>query len=186
MDGTGGWGLPVAVEVCGQRFAIRSDFRAVLDALAALQDEGLAPHERVAAALRIFYPDWRALPDAAAAFGAAMVFVNLGRPVEEGPPRRVLVDWGRDAPLIAPAIDKVLGYSCRQAPYLHWWEFIGAYFCIGRGLFSEVVALRDKRARGARLDAAERAFCAEHPDWVTPPGAAPSAEEEAFFAQLGV
>ena len=32
------WELPTTVDVDGQNFAIRSDFRAVLDALAALAD----------------------------------------------------------------------------------------------------------------------------------------------------
>ena len=35
------WELPTTVEVAGRSFAIRSDFRAVLDALAALTDPDL-------------------------------------------------------------------------------------------------------------------------------------------------
>lgn len=39
------WELPTTVDVCGQTFAIRSDFRAVLDALAALADPELSQQE---------------------------------------------------------------------------------------------------------------------------------------------
>ena len=37
------WELPTTVMVAGSSFAIRSDFRAVLDALAALTDPDLTP-----------------------------------------------------------------------------------------------------------------------------------------------
>ena len=39
------WDLPVTVDVNGQPFVIRSDFRAVLDALAALSDPELTQAE---------------------------------------------------------------------------------------------------------------------------------------------
>lgn len=41
-----GWRLPVTVEVGGQPFSIRSDFRAVLDALSAMQADDLPPEEQ--------------------------------------------------------------------------------------------------------------------------------------------
>lgn len=40
------WELPTTVEVAGHSFAIRSDFRAVLDALAALTDPDLTQQEQ--------------------------------------------------------------------------------------------------------------------------------------------
>ena len=51
------WELPTTVDVCGQTFAIRSDFRAVLDALAALADPELSQQEQYLACLEIMYPD---------------------------------------------------------------------------------------------------------------------------------
>ena len=39
------WELPTTVMVAGSSFAIRSDFRAVLDALAALTDPDLTQQE---------------------------------------------------------------------------------------------------------------------------------------------
>ena len=41
-----GWKLPTSVTVCGQEFAIRSDYRAVLDAISALRDPELSPQEQ--------------------------------------------------------------------------------------------------------------------------------------------
>lgn len=77
-----GWKLPTSVTVCGQEFAIRSDYRAVLDAISALRDPELSPQEQTLACLEILYPDWKLLPDLSAAAQAAMVFINCGKPVE--------------------------------------------------------------------------------------------------------
>lgn len=57
------WNLPVAVSVCGKEFVIRSDFRAVLDALAVLDDAQLTPPERQFACMRILYPNWQEISD---------------------------------------------------------------------------------------------------------------------------
>ena len=72
------WELPTTVEVAGQKFAIRSDFRAVLDALAALADPELTQQEQYMACLQILYPRWRDLPDLNDALQAAFIFINNG------------------------------------------------------------------------------------------------------------
>lgn len=181
-----GWGLPTTVEVAGQTFAIRSDFRAVLDALAALRDEELPQAWRLAAFLKVMYPQYEKLPDAEGALQAAMEFINLGRPLPQNQAQRVaLVHWDTDVQLIAPAVDKVLGYSCRACTYLHWWDFVGAFSNIGKGLFAQVVAIRDKRARGRALDKAERAFARENEELIGPVTRL-TKEEEEFFRRMGV
>lgn len=70
------WELPTTVMVAGSSFAIRSDFRAVLDALAALTDPDLTQQEQYVACLQILYPRWKELPDANAALRAAFTFIN--------------------------------------------------------------------------------------------------------------
>jgi len=181
------WNLPTTVTISGEEFTIRSDFRAVLDALAALSDKELSTQEQCMSCMQILFPKWEFIPDYNAAFIAAMEFVNLGKPVQKNqPPKPRLVDWEKDVDLIAPAIDAVLGYSCRRCEYLHWWEFVGAYSCIGRGLFSQVVSIRSKRAKGKALDKAEQEFARENADLISLPGAELTSEEEEFFKRLGV
>ena len=181
-----GWGLPTTVEVAGQTFAIRSDYRAVLDAIAALRDEELPQAWRLAAFLKVMYPQYEKLPDAEGALQAAMEFINLGRPLPENQPERIaLVHWDTDVQLIAPAVDKVLGYSCRACAYLHWWDFVGAFSNIGKGLFAQVVAIRDKRAKGQALDKAERAFARDNEELIGPVTRL-TKEEEEFFRRMGV
>lgn len=111
-----GWKLPTSVTVCGQEFAIRSDYRAVLDAISALRDPELSPQEQTLACLEILYPDWKRLPDLSAAAQAAMVFINCGKPVEAAVPKPALVDWDTDAAIMAPAVDKVLATAAAAAP----------------------------------------------------------------------
>lgn len=158
----------------------------MLDALAVLHDDELEPVEQRLACLRIFYPRWQELPDPAEAFAKAMEFVNLGQPINpEKPPKAALADWDKDAPLIAPAVDEVLGYSCRQCAYLHWWDFIGAYQNIDpEGLFGTVVRVRSKRRKGKKLDKSEEDFCRDNPDLIELPHKR-TAEEERLLALLG-
>lgn len=181
-----GWTLPTELTVQGETFAIRSDFRAVLDALAALNDRALPEQARYLSFLQIFYPQWERLPDAQAAMTAALEFVNLGRDMTaEQTAKPALIHWDTDVQLIAPAVDKVLGYSCRCCPYLHWWDFIGAFQNIGDGLLAQVVNIRNKRIKGRKLDKAEQEFARENSALI---GASVQlqSEEEEFFKRLGV
>lgn len=180
------WKLPVTVLICGREFSIRSDYRAVLDALAALNDTAMTEQERIAASIKIFYPNYERLPDPAAAFSSAMTFVNLGKETpREQEKKPQLVRWDKDVEILAPAIDKVLGFSCRRCEYLHWWEFIGAYYGIGDGLFAQVVNIRNKRAKGKPLEKFEDQFVRDHADLIGP-AVTITEEEEAFFRSLGV
>ena len=182
------WDLPTTVDVAGRAFAIRTDFRAVLDALAALADPELTRQEQYMACLQILYPRWQELPDANAALRAAFVFINGGKEEEARGPRPRLVDWEQDAALIAPAVDKVLGYSCRRCDYLHWWEFLGAFYGIGDGLFAQVVNIRSKRAKGKKLNNQEREFARENALLIkirAPESAEDKAEKERLLELLG-
>lgn len=182
------WELPTTVEVARQTFAIRSDFRAVLDALAALADPELTQQEQYMACLQILYPRWRDLPDLNDALQAAFIFINNGKDEESRSPLPRLVDWGQDAPIIAPAVDKVLGYSCRRCNYLHWWEFLGAFYGIGDGLFAQVVNIRSKQARGKKLEKSELEFARENARLIKirdPESAEDRAEKERLLEMLG-
>lgn len=182
------WSLPTTVAVAGRAFAIRTDFRAVLDALAALADPELTRQEQYIACLQILYPRWQELPDANEALRAAFVFINGGKEEEARGPLPRLVDWEQDAALIAPAVDKVLGYSCRRCDYLHWWEFLGAFYGIGDGLFAQVVSIRSKRAKGKKLNDQEREFARENAILIkirAPESAEDKAEKERLLELLG-
>ena len=73
-----------------------------------------------------------------------------------------------------------------RACSLHWWEFIGAFGCIGDGQFAQVVSIRNKRLHGKKLDKAEQEFVRNNPDLVTLPKHKLTSAEEEFFKSLGV
>ena len=59
------WDLPIAVEINGKQHPIRNkcDYRVVLDAVCALNDNELTDEEKVKCALFIFYEDISAIDD---------------------------------------------------------------------------------------------------------------------------
>lgn len=151
--------LPTAVEIQGASYEIRSDFRAVLDICAALNDPELNEQERAFAALYIFYPQFETIPQEhlQEALNQCCRFINCG---EDNPPnqkRPRLMDWEQDFPYIVAPVNRVIGQEIRAMPYLHWWTFISAYYEIGgECTFAQIVRVRDKKARGKQLDKSEK------------------------------
>ena len=120
--------------------------------------------ERWYVAMRLFYPDFAAMPrqDWPAATRFLTEFLAAGRPEPAaGTPR--LMDWQQDAPLIAAGISRVAGQDVRALPYLHWWSFLGWFDAIGEGTFATVVAIRDKLRRGQEAGALGTGFLPHPP-----------------------
>lgn len=154
-----GYDLPTTATIGGAVYAIRSDYRAVLDVMQVMADPEITDGERAAMALVVFYPDSDAIPagDLKEAIDFLYWFVGGGERSDGGRKPRVM-DWDQDFPLIAAPVNRVLGFECRSCEYLHWWSFLAAYREIGECTFAQVVAIRRKRAAGKKLDKQERAF----------------------------
>ncbi len=169
--GAEAYGLPVTVEVAGVRVPIRTDFRAVLDVLAAASDPLLDDGARAAVMLVIMFPGWRTLPRERVgdALLAARDFIDRGSVGRGGSGTVRLFDWRADAGLIVPAVNRVAGFDVRAAEYLHWWTFLSYFFEIGDSLFGAVLRVRKKRAAGKKLDAAEAEFFRENREFFDPP-----------------
>ena len=56
----------------------------------------------------------------------------------------------------------MLGFEARSVEYLHWWTFLAAYMEVGDCLFAQVVSIRNKKARGKKLEKYEQQFYREH------------------------
>ena len=158
-----GYDLPTSLAVGGIERPIRSDFRAVLDVLAAMNDPLLGEREKSAVMLYIMYPglseiDPRFYTEAAA---AACDFIDCGQR-GDGAARPRVFDWEHDAGLIVPAVNGVAHTEVRALPYLHWWTFWGYFTEIGDCLFSTVLGIRYKRARHKKLERWENDFCREN------------------------
>ena len=159
--------LPASVEVGGAEYAVRSDYRAVLDICAALSDPELDGRERAVVALTIFYPDCGDIPPEhwQEAVDQCLRFISGG---EESAPRRApkLVDWEQDFQHIIAPINRVLGQEARAVEYMHWWTFLAAYQEIGDCTFAQIVRVRDRLARGKPLDQVDREWYRTHRDLV--------------------
>lgn len=161
--------LPVSVDVNGHAYEIRSDYRAILDIIEAINDPELTNSERAEAVLRIFYKQFEEIPprDYNAAINRCIWFINCGYEEErtESKPER-LMDWKQDFPLIVSPVNRVLGKEIRALDYLHWWTFIGAYQEIGGCTFAQIVNIRQKKAHGKKLDKDEQEYYKKNRDLI--------------------
>nr|DAU55006.1 MAG TPA: hypothetical protein [Caudoviricetes sp.] len=152
--------LPTSVEINGQEYEVRSDFRVILDILEAIGDVELDDQQRAAVVLDIFYPGFEDMPadDYEEAIAKCMWFINCGQIEETSKKPKKLVDWQQDFPVVVAPVNRVMGTEVRLMEYLHWWTFIGAYQEIGDCLFAQIVGIRQKLANGKSLDKSEREF----------------------------
>ena len=117
------WELPTSLEVGGKEYAIRTDYRVILDILAAMNDpeifvpgmtEGEKKMEQSMTMLQILYIDFDSMPpkDWQEAMKKAVDFIDCGIKGDDKPKPRSM-DWEQDAPIIAPEISKIAGRDIR-------------------------------------------------------------------------
>lgn len=162
------WELPTSLNVGGTDYEIRTDYRVVLDILAAMNDpeifepgmtEQEKDMERTMTMLQILYVDFESMSsrDWQEAADRAKDFIDCGIK-DDGKPRPRLMDWEQDAPLIVPAVNKTAKMDVRTVKYMHWWTFFGFYMEIGECLLATVVSIRDKKRKGKKLEKWEKEF----------------------------
>lgn len=156
------WDLPTSFTVGGIEYEIRSDFRAVLDILAAFGDPELPAEWKTVVMIKILFPAWESIPksDLQEAAEKAVAFIDAGMEGDSGKPR--LMDWEQDAGIFVPAVNRVAGQEVRALPYLHWWTFLGYYMEIGESTFSQVLSIRRKKQKGKKLEKWESEFYREN------------------------
>lgn len=156
--------LPTALEVGGQSYAIRYDFRAVIDVINILNNAEFRDAERYFCAMKVFYVEFDKIPirDYQEAMERCYEFISYGSSDDgNGPP---LMSWEQDLKYIIPPVSKTIGRDVRSISYdsatntggLHWWTFLSAYMEMGDCLFSQIIKIREKLSRGSPLDASEK------------------------------
>lgn len=163
------WEFPTSLNIGGVDYEIRTDYRAVLDLFAALSDPELTDSDPQMTAymqsrviLEIMFPDCDSIPaeHIQEALDKVAEFIDMGISDDRKKPRTM--DWEQDAPILIPAINKVLNCEIRAQKYMHWWTFLGAYMEIGESLFSNVIHIRQKKASGKKLEKWEQDFYKEN------------------------
>lgn len=157
--------LPQLVSVNGVEYSVRTDFRDILKIVVAFSDPELDDNEKLYVCLFIFYKEFDLIPknDYDDALKAAIRFIDHGMDDEDCTEEdaRILprvMDWEQDEAILFPAINKVAGFEVRNSEYIHWWTFIGYYMEISEGVFSNVLGIRLKKAKGKKLEKWEREF----------------------------
>lgn len=176
------WNLPLSVKINGKKYNIRNkcDYRVVLDAIMALNDNELSEENRIRCALFIFYEDLTGCTDMETATKEMYKIIAYGEENDkqnESKPR--LMDWEHDFSQIAPPVSRVLGYDVRTPDrYCHFWTFLGAYMEMGECTFQNVVSIRSKRAKGKKLESWEQEFYKENKKMVDLPQNLTEEEQE--------
>ena len=157
--------LPTSLNISGVDFSIRTDFRAIIDILIAMNDPELDEQAKAVVMLQILFEDWQSIPTESLdeACQKASEFIDCGQS-DDNPnhPKLRLMDWEQDGDMIVPAVNKVAGKEIRAGPYMHWWTFFGYFMESGECLFNTVVRIRSKKVKGERLDKWEKKFYQEN------------------------
>lgn len=163
------WEFPTSLNIGGVDYEIRTDYRAVLDLMAALNDPELTDSDpqitsymQSQVILQIMFPKCDDIPaeHIQEALNKVSEFIDMG--ISEDSKKPKTMDWEQDAPIIIPAINKVLNMEIRAQKYIHWWTFLGAYMEIGESLFSNILHIRQKKAKGKKLEKWEQEFYKEN------------------------
>lgn len=155
------WEFPTSLVIAGKEYGINSDYRAVIKVFTALNDYELQNEDnyvQCAVILSLFYEDYEriSLEHWQEALDRMKEFIDMGITEDSKSPR--LMDWEQDAPILIPAINKVLNQEIRAEKYIHWWTFLGAYMNIGESLFSNIIHIRNQKAKGKKLEKWEQEF----------------------------
>lgn len=155
--------LPSSLIIGEEAYTIRCGWRAIMDILIAMNDPELDDPGKMTVMLYILYPEAEHIPEAhlEEALQKACDFIDCGLK-DDGKPKPRMIDWAQDASLIIPEVNKVARMEVRLDPNIHWWTFFGWFMGIGDGLFANILSLRQKKAKGKKLEKWEKDFYKEN------------------------
>lgn len=165
--------LPKTVLIDDREYAIRYDFRVILEIMSMLQDDELSGEDKTEALLEMFYMFPDEISNTQRAVEACFEFIDNSKRQKRKSPR--LMDWEQDFEYIIAPVNRVLGFETRAVDYdpvtntggVHWWTFLAAFMEIGGDcLYSQIVSLRDKQARRKKLEKYEKEFLKRNADIV--------------------
>lgn len=166
--------LPTTVEVAEKSYTIRNgaDYRTIIGVISLCEDPELTKEERTVSALIVFYDGVDTLEDVfnefkntmSDAINAMMKFIGGNFDDDIASSSKIkLIDWVQDENLIVSGINAVAKQEVRQLEYLHWWTFLSYYMAIGEGPLATVVSIREKIAKGKKLEKYEQEFKRNNP-----------------------
>lgn len=154
------WTLPTQAVFGDKTYRLNTDYRDILEIFSYLNDPDLPEYLRWQIALALFYEEPVEEGHLQQAADYLASFLSGGQQQSASGVR--LLDWEQDADMIVSDVNRVAGREIRSLPYLHWWTFLSFFHAIGQGQLSTVVAIRDKLARGKKLEDWEKSFYREN------------------------
>lgn len=159
--------LPTNIMINGKEYDIETDYRNILIALVAFEDADLSDSEKLYILMRrILRSNLDLISNDELEYALIEVkkFINCGENEGKKGISKKLIDWEQDETLIFSAINKIAGKEIRHIDYMHWWTFMGYFMEIEEGIFSTVLGIRQKRAKGKKLEKWEQEFYANNKD----------------------
>lgn len=155
--------LPTSLTIGEVVYPINYGWQTAVEILMDFNNPEYSHAVKVASMLRKLFPGWMTIPGEhiQEAIEKASVFLDCGKTSEDRNRPRIM-DWEQDADIIIPAVNRVAGVEVRLNPNIHWWTFFGWYMSIGEGLFSSVLRIRGKKAKGKKLEKWEEEFYREN------------------------
>ena len=155
------WNLPTETVIGASAYTIHTDYRDIIEIFSYFSNPDLPEFIRWQIALALFYEQPVPVQDQDQAMEYLSWFINGGSmPSAKAGPK--LLDWQQDAAIIVADVNKVAGQEIRALPFVHWWTFLSWFNAVGEGQLSTVVAIRDKLARGKKLEDWEKEYYREH------------------------
>jgi len=165
--------LPKSLIVEDIEYPINSDYRAILIALQALNDNALSPMNKVLTLLEIIFtpvatednpdPQTNIPPNYEEASKEIKKFIDVEQEVPKSKLNVKTIDYKQDEQILFSAVNAVTGYDIRETSYMHWWTFYGLCQAIDReSLMSHITNIRYKRSTGEKLEKYEQKFYREN------------------------
>lgn len=156
--------LPKSLNVNGNDYPIRSDYRVALLIFQAFEDNELNGYEKLAVCIECLYAEIP--PDTEEAYKKAIWFLDGGdMPKSQKAPKKI-IDWKQDEHYMFSALNKAAGKEIRELDYMHWWTFLGLFSEMGEGLYSQIINIRRKKAKGKKLEKYEQDFYRENKELI--------------------
>lgn len=160
--------LPYSLLVNGEERPINCDFRDIILICNAFNDPELNNNEKKQIMLNNLYVDnWLEFGDFEEAIKQAIWFIDWGKEYQEKENSPKLMDWEQDYNLIVSAVNnKANVIDVRELPFMHWWTFLGYFSDRGECQFSSITEIREKIAKGKKLEPWEKEVLRENRDQI--------------------
>ena len=181
--------LPEMVEIDGECYPLRTDYRTALRIMEAFEDPVLTEQEKQMIMLELLYEQ---IPDnLEKACEMAVKFLNGGddggnRTKQQQDDCERRYSFSKDGKYIFTAILQTHGIDLERVDNLHWWKFLYLFMDLREDcFFSRIIYYRTQRAKG-KLTKEEAAYCRSISDILDLPEEHDREAEEAanVFMQL--